>query len=1069
MLGSRHLPPVARGDETGTVIHRSCITLLLAGLAAFTAAAGELRPAAGGLRLQAPVPQGTDTARVFIVQLAGAPAVSRPPSQRERFNARDPEVAAHTEALAASHDALLASVGAADAKVYSYGLTFNGFAARLTPAQVSRLRARREVIGVWPDRLKRVETNESPLFLGLYDERSGLNRALGLTGEGVIIGVIDSGITPGHPSFSDTRDGDRPRICRSGWAQQSLLGLWLCYRFRDRDDEVVYTRPDRWRGACEAGDGFQNTDCNNKLIGARYYIEGFRQEYPLDPNEFISPKDADGHGTHIASIAAGNSVRASLAGTDVAEVRGVAPRAYVAAYKACWLQPGQTRGSCSTADLARAIEDAVADGVDIINYSIGSTDASLREPDDLALLAATEAGVLAVVAAGNDGTGLEPDRGTILSPAGAPWVLAVGASTREGQRFEEAMRVDEPPELAGEYAAREASFTPSLRTEGAISGPLVLVDDETLALADGVLGTTYDACEPIKNGADLFGQIAYLQRGGCTFEVKLRNVESAGALGALVFNNQGSPIVMSGTRGSVNIPAVMIGQADGQRLLDELNADGSVEVTLDKSLLLRASDRGDVMAAFSSRGPNGAAPDFIKPDVTAPGEDILAAQARDVANGVRGEDFQYLSGTSMAAPHVAGLAALLRQRYPDWTPAMLKSALMTTATTAVTKADGETPADPFDFGSGRVVPNEAVEPGLVYPAASADYDAFLCGAGQPRLPADECARLEAEGFPTQAADLNLPSLAVSRLVSEQRIRRRVTAVGSAAQYSASVEAPAGIAVSVEPAVLSLSPGETAEYTVTLRTRGEPFYDWRFGAIRWAAAGRTVRTPLAVYALPFAAPLSVSGSGPAGSQELELRFGHSGTYRTRISGLVPADVARDSVADDPFNAYSFEPDTALLPPNVRRFVFTVAPRQLYLRIATFDSTTAGDTDLDVYAYYCPGLIVCIGEALASGNRGSDEAINVISPQPGEWIVDVHGFGVDPALGASGASFGLYVWTLGAGDERGNLELDGPSLAVQGTTENATLRWFGLEPGRYLGGIVHSDGQEDLALTLVEIAN
>ncbi len=1049
------------------MFHRSCIVLLLAGLAAFTATGGELRPATASLRLQAPA--GAETARVFIVQLADPPAVSRPRVTR-RFDARDPDVTAHAEALAATHDALLASVGAAGSKVYSYGLTFNGFAARLTPSQVSLLRARREVVGIWLDRLKRVETNESPIFLGLYDERSGLNRALGLTGEGVIIGVIDSGITPGHPSFSDTRDGDRPRLCRSSWAEQSLLGLWLCFRFRDRDDQVVYTRPDRWRGACEAGDGFQNTDCNNKLIGARYYIEGFQQEYQLDANEFISPKDADGHGTHIASIAAGNSVRAELAGNDVAQIRGVAPRAYVAAYKACWLEPGQTRGSCSTADLARAIEGAVADGVDIINYSIGSTDVGLREPDDLALLAATEAGVLAVVAAGNDGTGLELDRGTILSPAGAPWVIAVGASSREGQRFEEAMRVDEPPELAGEYAAREASFTPSLRTEGAISGPLVLVDDETLALVDGLLGTTYDACEPVQNEADLSGQIAYLQRGGCTFEVKLRNVESAGAVGALVFNNQGAPIVMSGTRDSVNIPAVMIGQADGQQLLDELNAGGTIEVTLDKALLLQVRDAGDVMAAFSSRGPNGAAPDFIKPDVTAPGEDILGAQARDVANGVRGEDFQYLSGTSMAAPHVAGLAALLKERHPDWSPAMLKSALMTTATTTVVKADGETPADPFDFGAGRVVPNRAVEPGFVYDAGTADYDAFLCGAGQPRLSAEECDQLEADGFPTRAPDLNLPSLAVARLVSEQRVRRRVTAVGTTpAQYSATVEAPAGIAVSVEPPVLSLSPGETAEYAIRLRTRGEPFYDWRFGAISWASGEQVVRTPLAVYALPFAAPLSVSGTGPQGSQSLELRFGYSGDYRTRISGLVPADVARDTVTDDPFNAYRFEPDTALLPSSVRRFVFTVAPRQIYLRIASFDATTAGVTDLDVYAYYCPGLLVCIGDALASGSSGSDEEINVIAPQPGEWIVDVHGFGVDPALGTSGASFELFVWTLGAGDDRGNLELDAPALAVQGTTENAALRWSGLAPGRYLGGIVHNDGEEDLALTLVEIVN
>ena len=388
------------------------------------------------------------------------------------------------------------------------------------------------------------------------------------------------------------------------------------------------------------------------------------------PNEFMSPRDVDGHGTHIASTAAGNEVRAVLAGTDVDRINGIAPRARVAVYKACWLEPGQVRGSCATSDLQRAIEDAVADGVDIINYSVGNIDISLDDPDDLALLAASDAGVLSVVAAGNDG----PSEATMFSPAGAPWVLTVGASSRTGEKFEEAMRVNAPGNLAANYAAREASFTPALKEVGPITAELVLVDD-----GDAAFGTLYDACEPLVNGNEIADKVALLQRGICDFEVKLRNVEAAGAAAALVFNNQSDLIVMSGTRDAVNIPAVMIGQADGQLLFDELQNDRPVEVTLDKSLFLNMPETGNVIAGFSSRGPNLTEPDVLKPDLTAPGVNILAGQTPDVANGMRGETFQYLSGTSMSVPHVAGIAALIKEAHPEWQPAAIKSALMTTA------------------------------------------------------------------------------------------------------------------------------------------------------------------------------------------------------------------------------------------------------------------------------------------------------------------------------------------------------------------------------------------------------
>ncbi len=1041
---------------------QALMTILVAA-AIVPAAAGNLRPAPVDVYLSSGESQLLEE-QIYIVQLAEPPAVSyrggtsglaaTRPNRGDGFNADDPNVQRYGRHLVAQHDAALQSVGAYYEKLYSYRYTFNGFAARMTQLQAQKLRAQRGVLNVWEDRIRYLYTNNSPGFLGLFNTNSGLRTGLGLQGDNVVIGVIDSGIAPEHPSFDDTREADRPRLCRSSWAENSLLGLWLCYRYRKRDDEVVFSRPADWQGRCEAGetpaDRFTSGNCNNKLIGARYYIDGFLQSNLLDENEFISPRDADGHGTHIASTAAGIEVGANLANNDVARISGMAPRAQIAAYKACWLEPGQTRGSCSTADLQRAIEDAVADGVDIINYSVGNTDISISDPDDLALLAAADAGVLSVVAAGNDG----PTPGTVLSPAGAPWVLTVGAASRRGTKFQEALRVNSPASVARDYVQREATFTPPLRDAGPITETLVLVDDGVSIFGGGASGTTYDACEPLTNAAEMQDRIAFLQRGSCTFEEKLRNVQEAGAIAALVFDTEVTPILMAGPRDVIDIPAVAIGAADGQQLLDRLNAGDTVEVTLDKDLILQRTDNGDVIGSFSSRGPNPTAPDILKPDVIAPGVDILAGQTPDVANGIRGEEFQYLSGTSMAVPHVAGLAALLKERHPDWSPAALSSAFVTTARQDLVREDGETPADPFDMGGGHVVPNRAIDPGLIYDAGKADFDAFLCGTNLPRATEAECSALAAAGFPTAAADLNIASITLSGLVSSRSVTRRVTNVGEPGIYQASIVSPEGVDVTVSPAVLNLASDETAEYSLTFTTSGSELYNWSFGELTWDDGEHQVRSPLAVRPVPFLAPLEVNGEGLTGNLQFNVEFGYTGDYRTIVHGLAPADVAAGSVADDPSRNYVFQADSGALPPSVARFQFEVGEDAAYLRAALFDRDTDGDDDLDLYVYYCPGLVICslVG---VSGEDNSDEQLDVLFPNAGEYFIDVHGFRTDQSTGGPGADFELSVWTLGNIDNRGNLNIVAPAAAAAGQTGTISLDWAGLEFARYLGGISHDD--------------
>lgn len=1021
--------------------------------------------------------------RVYIVQLADAPALTyrggtagmsaTRPAAGQAFDANSTRVRRYGRYLQDKHDATLRAVGAYRQKLYSYRYAFNGFAARMTPVQAQKLQSRRGVLRVWEDRVRYLATSDSPRFLGLQDGSVGLRTAKGLVGENVVIGVIDSGIAPEHPSFKDRFPPKKPKFCRTAFGEETLLGIWLCTKFRRKEERLVYLPPEGFSGACEAGDTdidrFTATDCNNKIIGARFYIDGFLDRQLLDANEFISPRDADGHGTHIASTAAGGEVRAVIGGQSVARISGMAPRARIAVYKACWLEPGQTRASCSTADLQRAIEDAVADGVDIINYSVGSSDLSISDPDDLALLAASNAGVLGVVAAGNDG----PDPGTILSPGAAPWVLSVGVSSRTGTKYERGLRVDGPSSLEGNYIIREGTFTRPLSDSGTVEGELVLVNDGVASISGAETGTTYDACEDIANGNDISGKIAFLQRGICTFEEKLRSVQNAGAVAAVVFNNEGGLIDMSGPRDSVTIPAVLMKQADGQRILDEINRDIIVDVSLLPDLIINQAEAGDLLADQSARGPNYAAPDILKPDVTAPGVDILAGQTPYVANGIRGQLYQYLTGTSMSVPHVAGLAALLKQQYPDWSPAALRSALMTTARQDVKLADGETPAGPFDIGAGHVVPNRAVDPGLVYEAGKDEYDAFNCGNELPLAGTPECDALIAAGFSTDPSDLNLPSIALAELAYRHSITRRVTNVGETmVQFEASVESPEGIDITVQPSVLNLTAGETAEYEVLFTNNGALVNEWRFGSITWDDGARQVRSPIAVRPMQFAAPVAVAGEGADGSLGFDVEFGYDGAYTALVTGLsrpnitecvdLDGQVVPCTISDDPTDSYVFEPNNAFLPESVVRFRFTAPPDTAFVRIALYNDETDGDDDLDLYVYDSTDGSI-FKELARSTNGDSDEFVEVEFPVGRDFIVDVHGYDTDPVTGGSGAIFDLFVWRLSSSDNRNNLTVTAPAGAVQGTTQTVTVQWQNLGSGRYLGGIEHRDENGPLIMS------
>ena len=1033
-----------------------------------------LRDRGPGFGIQLAGAEDEAASKVYIVQLkmpaaaayhaalvkplaAAQPAVSAKLRRLDRNSAR---IRDYTQRLEAEQRAVIAKTGPATELIYSYRYGLNGFAAKMTAADAHKLESLPEVVRVWEDTVRPMATNFSPEFLGLYNGEKGLRGPEGLTGEDVIIGVIDSGIYPEHPALSDTQEADMPRACRSTWGQNSLLGRWLCRPYRRAEDRLVYEPVEGFNGVCQTGEQFETTNCNNKIIGARWYIDGAEATGPIDVGEIRSPRDVDGHGTHIATTAAGNRVTASIFGTQIGTIEGIAPRARIAVYKACWLRPGETRAACNTSDLANAIDDAVADGVDIINYSIASLLSEVVAPDDIALMNATKAGVLTVVAAGNDG----PNILTLGSPAGGPWALTVAASTRDGETSLEGLDISEPPSIAGRYATKEAFFTTPLADVDPIEASVVLADDDTILLGDGSNGTRSDGCQAFVNSSEISGNIALIARGGCDFDLKIANADDAGAVAAIIYNFADEPIVMQGESGLSDIPALMIGQADGNLIIAELDAGNTVTAVLDKSFFLSETQTGNRIATFSSRGP-GPVPDILKPDVTAPGVDILAGNTPEAINTTSGETYGYLSGTSMAAPHVTGIAALLKQRHAGWSPEALKSAIMTTARQDITRDDEGTGAVPFDFGSGHVEPNDSLNPGLVFETTADEYDAFACGVESPGVSEERCNELSAAGMSFAAVDLNHPNIAVSQLVNSQTVTRRVTNVGDTSEtFVASVTPPEGIDVTITPPTLALGPGETVSYDVTLTYRDGPIDIWRSGSMTWESASHRVRSVLAVRPVSILAPAEITTFGGTGSLSFDIQFGYTGSYEARVHGLRVPLVIDGFVDNDPTKTFTFRSDNG-----VTSHLIDVPENQLYLRFATFDALTDGDDDIDMYVYYCADGTNCSRVGL-SGELTSTERVDIPFPAAGRYAVLIHGFETDQIAGGPGANYQLLAWSFGVTDDQGNLSASGPPFANAGDTGTVDVNWFDLGSQTiYFGGVSHNTPAGLVGLTLITIGN
>jgi subtilisin family serine protease len=1004
-------------------------------------------------------PDAADT-KTYLVLLKGDPVVAyegdinglpaTKPGKGKKINPNSKHVRKYVQYLESHHDEALAEVGAVDAKIYSYKYAVNGFAARLTADQVAELKSRPDVMQVVEDELMQPTTDNSPTFIGLTEGGEAWSK--GYTGEDVVIGIIDTGIWPEHPSFADVAT--------------PMKG--------NKGPEIPYGPiPEGFTpSGCDFGNTAANPldapfECNNKLIAARCYNLGFSSAFDPSnpcggdgvgtlPEEYQSARDQDGHGSHTASTAGGNNgVPAEIEGTPLGSVSGMAPRARIAAYKVCWngsFPPAPYDGGCFSSDSAAAIDQAVADGVDVINFSIGGSGTNFNGADDIAFLFAADAGVFVATSQGNDGPGPQ----TTGTPSGVPWITAVGAM-EDNQVFGTGLVVSDPASIAATYAGLEGISDVSLADTGDIMAPVVPSEP-----ANG--------CTPYTNAADVDGNIALVIRGACSFSTKYNSAAAAGAQAIVVYNDgtaadRINPIYMSAP--GTTIPGIMISYPDGA-LVAATAASDPVTGMVGPSIVIPRVDR---IANFSSRGPNGGAPDVIKPDITAPGVDILAAQTPTPNDGqLPGQLFQIIGGTSMASPHVAGVFALLKEAHPDWTPAIARSALMTTARQNLRKSFVDVPADPFDMGAGQIVPNDAFDPGLAYDAGLFDYAAFTCGNNVPIFTQGSCDFLASLGYSFDGSELNLPSIGIGALAGVQTVSRTVTNVASNQgnkSFYVSVDPPPGIDVEVWPTMVKLKPGESATYYVTLTTNGAPLFEWAFGSLTWSHGGEyAVRSPIAVRPILFVAPDEVAGSGTEGSLSFDVSFGYSGDYAAGVHGLNPADMQDDTVEDDPSNNI----DAALATCDFSTFPydcvgitwheFTVPAGAAFARFALFDDYTDGADDLDLYVWRRSDGAYQGG----SGSGTSAEEVNLLFPAADVYEIAVHGWGTD----GPDANYTLFNWTFGLVDDAGNMTVTAPTAATVGTA-TVDVDWAGLAAGnKYLGAVSHSDGVGLLGLTLVSVA-
>ncbi|KAH9608285.1 hypothetical protein KSS87_003357 [Heliosperma pusillum] len=709
------------------------------------------------------------------------------------------------------YESSLRSVSDTAEMMYTYTTAIHGYSTRLTDDEVNSLSSLPGVLSVLPEKRYELHTTRTPLFLGL--DRNTVTFPESDTWSDVVVGVLDTGVWPESKSYSDAGMGPIPST---------------------------------WRGTCEVGAHFPATSCNRKLIGARFFAKGYEAALgPVDESrESKSARDDDGHGTHTSSTAGGSPVEgANLLEYASGTARGMASRARVAVYKVCWV------GGCFSSDILAAMDKAIEDNVNVLSMSLGGGMSDYyRDSVAIGSFAAMEHGVFVSCSGGNAG----PSSYSLSNLA--PWITTVGAGTLD-RDF---------PAVASLGNYKNYSGVSLFRGDNLPSGllPLVYAGNVSNSSSGNLCMTGSLVPEKVK------GKVVLCERGVNPRVQKGAVVKAAGGLGMILANTEanGEELVADAHL----LPATTVGQKNGDIIKNYIFTNPNPTATIMFEGTKVEVQPSPVVAAFSSRGPNGITPEILKPDLIAPGVNILAAWSGAVgptglAIDTRRVDFNIISGTSMSCPHVSGLAGLVKGAHPEWSPAAIKSALMTTS--YITYKNGQfiqdvatgKPATPLDYGAGHVDPVSAYNPGLVYDLTAEDYLGFLCALkytpSQIHLLARRNYTCDSSKTYT-LGDFNYPSFSVpfqtvpagetATKPIVMKYSRTLTNVGPAGTYKVTVnsEAPE-VKITVQPEVLYFSkPNEKQSYTVTFSSGPMPSSTNKYARIIWSDGKHVVASPIA---------------------------------------------------------------------------------------------------------------------------------------------------------------------------------------------------------------------------------
>ncbi|WP_429590647.1 S8 family serine peptidase [Arthrobacter crystallopoietes] len=993
------------------------LPLVLSSLAGPAAAVG---PAAG--------PSGQPSAQAYkdgqyIVMLKGQPLATydggvagiaaTKPAKGKKVDADSPQARKYAAHLNRKQQEVAAAAGTAVGE--SFTTAVNGFTADLTAEQAAMLAKNPQVLSVSENEQLSPDYSSTE-FLGLPGEDGAWEQRYGgaaNAGKGVVVGVIDTGYYPANAFLA----GDKARKLKQGESPQ----VGQPYLTTDGKIAMLKADGETFIGECQKAQDnsrdWKGSECNSKVLSARYYAEDFLRLVPpaeRDPKESISPLDIASHGTHTATTAAGNDgVKATVDGRDFGEGSGVAPEAKVSVYKICWEDTNPSTGGCFASASVAAIEQAVKDGVDVLNYSISGNNNSVLDPVALAFFNAAATGIFVSASAGNSG----PADTTVNHSA--PWLTTVAASTFSNE-------LQGTVELSDGSKYRGASIMSSEVPQTAL-----ILSRNAAVKDDGKKETdeTENArlCLPGSlDAAKATGKIVVCERGVNPRAEKSVTVKDAGGVGMVLVN---VPI------GSLDldlhaVPTVHIN--DDGFLAKVAAGSGLTAALVDHDTTGQPEPPLPQIADFSSRGPSTAVGgDLLKPDIAAPGVGVLAG----VSPLVGGENFGFMSGTSMAAPQVAGLAALVLGENPKWSPAAVKSAMMTTAADVQT-ADGEANDDKFATGAGEVDAAAMADPGLVYDAGVLDWAGFLETASGGDVWPDV--------DPIAAKDVNVPSIALGTLTGPVTVTRTLTAL-EPGSYSAAIDVP-GVDAVVEPSQLDFTEaGQSLDFTVTFTNDSAAYGKAAMGELTWSSEDHTVTAPVALTPVAALAPpaVTVDSAAASGEQTLDVTSGTDNPIDITVEGLAKANVLTEEKTPDPnqITAASSVISKLTVPEGATTAQFAI-------------NAAAETADWDLY------VKTPDGQQIAVATANTSESLTLKAPAAGDYEVIGHLWGTSD--GAATATGTLNTAAL-TGDA-GNLTVTPDPLELpNGQSGKVTAKWSGLGSGSWVGLVKFGDSAST-ALTI-----